>query len=236
MPPPLVQLTDIRLSFGGAPLLDGVELSVSAGERVCLVGRNGSGKSTLLKIAAALIEPDSGQRFVQPGGDAAAWKWRPALNLVEVLRETKDETELAHIRAAVQIAEHALARTLPRVKAGMTELEVAGILELEMRLAGSERTAFETSVAAGARSALPHARASAQATYSSITASCAGVPCNAGCTNRSNVPSCCQNMAHASKAGGSSPSTMRSHSRRLRWFSCSSGGVCVSQSKQPGCI
>ena len=67
MPPPLIQLTDIALTFGGTPLLEGVELSVSAGERVCLVGRNGSGKSTLLKIVAGLVEPDSGERFVQPG-------------------------------------------------------------------------------------------------------------------------------------------------------------------------
>ena len=67
MPPPLIQLTDIALTFGGTPLLEGVELSVSAGERVCLVGRNGSGKSTLLKITAGLVESDSGERFVQPG-------------------------------------------------------------------------------------------------------------------------------------------------------------------------
>jgi len=64
---PLVQLKDIALTFGGTPLLAGVELSVSAGERVCLVGRNGSGKSTLLKIAAGLVEPDLGTRFLQPG-------------------------------------------------------------------------------------------------------------------------------------------------------------------------
>lgn len=101
-------------------------------------------------------------RFVVDGSEGAGWKWRPALNLVEVLRETKDDSEIAHIRTAVEIAEHALARTLPQVRAGMTELAVAGILEYEMRLAGSERTAFETIVAAGARSALPHARASAQ--------------------------------------------------------------------------
>ncbi len=67
MAPPLVQLKDIALTFGGTPLLEGVELSVSAGERICLIGRNGSGKSTLLKIAAGLIEPDRGERFVQPG-------------------------------------------------------------------------------------------------------------------------------------------------------------------------
>jgi ATP-binding cassette subfamily F protein uup len=65
--PPLIQLRDIALTFGGTPLLESAELSVSAGERVCLVGRNGSGKSTLLKIAAGLIEPDRGSRFIQPG-------------------------------------------------------------------------------------------------------------------------------------------------------------------------
>ena len=67
MAPPLIQLKDIALTFGGTPLLSGVELSVSAGERLCLIGRNGSGKSTLLKIAAGLVEPDHGSRFVQPG-------------------------------------------------------------------------------------------------------------------------------------------------------------------------
>ena len=67
MAPPLIQLSDVALTFGGAPLLDGVDLSVAAGERVCLVGRNGSGKSTLLKITAGLIEPDRGERFIQPG-------------------------------------------------------------------------------------------------------------------------------------------------------------------------
>ncbi|MFD1704179.1 ABC-F family ATP-binding cassette domain-containing protein [Methylopila henanensis] len=66
-PPPLLLLKDIRLTFGGSPLLDGAEISVSAGERLGLVGRNGSGKSTLLKIAAGLVEADGGSRFVQPG-------------------------------------------------------------------------------------------------------------------------------------------------------------------------
>ncbi|HKY86794.1 MAG TPA: ATP-binding cassette domain-containing protein [Pseudorhodoplanes sp.] len=67
MAPPLIQLRDIALTFGGTPLLEAADLSVSQGEKVCLVGRNGSGKSTLLKIAAGLIESDHGSRFVDPG-------------------------------------------------------------------------------------------------------------------------------------------------------------------------
>ncbi|MDA1324512.1 MAG: ATP-binding cassette domain-containing protein [Proteobacteria bacterium] len=67
MNPPILILRDIHLTFGGTPLLEGAELSVSEGERLCLVGRNGSGKSTLLKIAAGLIEADQGERFLQPG-------------------------------------------------------------------------------------------------------------------------------------------------------------------------
>ncbi len=64
---PLIQLRDISLTFGGTPLLTSADLQVSAGERVCLVGRNGSGKSTLLKITAGMIEADGGNRFIQPG-------------------------------------------------------------------------------------------------------------------------------------------------------------------------
>src|ERR1700759_274353 len=64
---PLLHLKDITVAFGGKKLLDGAELSVGAGDRLCLVGRNGSGKSTLLKIAAGLMEADGGTVFVQPG-------------------------------------------------------------------------------------------------------------------------------------------------------------------------
>jgi ABC transport system ATP-binding/permease protein len=67
MPPPLLLLQDIHLTFGTAPILAGAGLAVGAGDRVCLVGRNGSGKSTLLRIAAGLVQQDAGRRFAQPG-------------------------------------------------------------------------------------------------------------------------------------------------------------------------
>tara|TARA_R110000868_G_scaffold179702_2_gene419896 strand:- start:1046 stop:2878 length:1833 start_codon:yes stop_codon:yes gene_type:complete len=67
MAAPLLLLRDVHLTFGGPPLLTGAEFSVGVGERLCLVGRNGSGKSTLLKVAAGLIEPDTGERALQHG-------------------------------------------------------------------------------------------------------------------------------------------------------------------------
>ncbi|OFW99751.1 MAG: elongation factor 3 [Alphaproteobacteria bacterium RIFCSPHIGHO2_12_FULL_63_12] len=66
MAPPLLTLEDIRLTFGGEPLLAGAALVVEPQARIALVGRNGSGKSTLMKIAAGLIEADNGKRFVDP--------------------------------------------------------------------------------------------------------------------------------------------------------------------------
>ncbi|MGM0741250.1 MAG: ABC-F family ATP-binding cassette domain-containing protein [Pseudomonadota bacterium] len=64
---PLLQLSDISLTFGGDPVFDGVSLVVQPGDRVALVGRNGSGKSTLMKVMAGLVEADGGARVVTPG-------------------------------------------------------------------------------------------------------------------------------------------------------------------------
>jgi Xaa-Pro aminopeptidase len=103
------------------------------------------------------------QRLLTEG---SRWQWRPQLNLVEDLREAKDEDEVALIAEAGMIATNALARTLPSVHAGMTELEVAGVLEKALRDEGSEETPFPPIVASGPRSALPHARASSRVVQS----------------------------------------------------------------------
>lgn len=62
-----MQLMDISVSFGAAPLLDHVGFQIDSGERVCLLGRNGSGKSTLLKVVAGEIPPDDGVIHKSPG-------------------------------------------------------------------------------------------------------------------------------------------------------------------------
>ncbi len=63
----LIRTRNLRLSFGDNDLLDGVDLQVEAGERICLVGRNGSGKSTLFKLLAGEIQPDEGEIERQQG-------------------------------------------------------------------------------------------------------------------------------------------------------------------------
>jgi ATP-binding cassette subfamily F protein uup len=64
---PLLQLTDISLTFGGNPVFHDLSLVVQPGDRVALVGRNGSGKSTLMKVMAGLVEADTGECIVPPG-------------------------------------------------------------------------------------------------------------------------------------------------------------------------
>ena len=57
----LIHLKDIHLAFGVAPVLDGIDFAINAGERVCLIGRNGEGKSTLFKLINGSLQPDSGE-------------------------------------------------------------------------------------------------------------------------------------------------------------------------------
>jgi Xaa-Pro aminopeptidase len=95
------------------------------------------------------------QRLLSEG---TRWQWRPQIGLVEDLRESKDEDEVALITEAGSIATRALERVLPGVRSGLTELQVAGILEKALRDEGSEEAPFPPIVASGPRAALPHAR------------------------------------------------------------------------------
>ncbi len=95
------------------------------------------------------------QRLIDSG---ARWPWRPTTGIVEGLRQQKDPGEVACIRQAISIAEAALEFTVSEIRAGMTELGVGARLERTLRELGSEAHPFETIVASGERSSLPHAR------------------------------------------------------------------------------
>ena len=63
----VLAIRDGRLTLGSKLILDGAELFVEQGERLCLVGRNGIGKSSLLSVLAGRLLLDSGERYIQPG-------------------------------------------------------------------------------------------------------------------------------------------------------------------------
>ena len=82
----------------------------------------------------------------------------PLGDKIEELRMVKDEAELAAIRQSVKTNSAAFDTSLHLIEPGMTENEVAAEIDYQMRRLGAERTAFDTIVAAGLNSALPHAR------------------------------------------------------------------------------
>ena len=78
--------------------------------------------------------------------------------LAERLRSVKDPTEIEAIRRSMDVCGKAYLQTLKKIKVGMTENAIAAELEYRMRRLGAEKPSFETIVASGERSALPHAQ------------------------------------------------------------------------------
>jgi len=82
---PLIQLSDISLTFGGHPIFSDLGFVVQTGDRLSLVGRNGSGKSTLMKVMAGLVEADTGHRVIPPGVSVGYMEQDPDLSQFETL-------------------------------------------------------------------------------------------------------------------------------------------------------
>lgn len=91
---------------------------------------------------------------------AAGVSWRETGGLVEEIRARKEDDEVALLREASAVACRALGEALGLVEAGATEAEVAAELDYRLRLGGTGPPAFDSIVASGPRSALPHARPS----------------------------------------------------------------------------
>ncbi|MFM7083497.1 MAG: ABC-F family ATP-binding cassette domain-containing protein, partial [Hyphomicrobium sp.] len=124
----LLTLRDIHLTFGGTPLLEGAELIVEPQERLCLVGRNGSGKSTLLKVAAGMISPDGGERFLHPNA---------------VVRYLAQEADFQGFETVIEYVEAGLNPTVPSHQATLilNEFGLKGDLKTSTLSGGEARRA-----------------------------------------------------------------------------------------------
>jgi ATP-binding cassette subfamily F protein uup len=79
---PLVSLRNVSIAFGGPPVLDGANLGIDRGERVCLLGRNGAGKSTLMSLLDRTLVPDGGEVV-----------WQSGITVARLEQEVPDDVE-----------------------------------------------------------------------------------------------------------------------------------------------
>src|SRR5579872_3112791 len=93
-------------------------------------------------------------------------KLRPTWSMVERLRMVKDSEEIEHLRAAVILGASLFDTAVETIRPGVKEVDVAAEMEYAARRQGAEGMSFETIIASGPRSALPHGRASAAAILS----------------------------------------------------------------------
>lgn len=113
----LVHVHQLRLAFGGPPLLDDVSCQIQPGQRIGLLGRNGAGKTTFLKILAGDLEPDAGSVRREPGARVAFLTQdvpRDIEGPVRAVVATGAETD-PRARDATWEAEHAIDRILSRM-------------------------------------------------------------------------------------------------------------------------
>src|SRR6202158_374543 len=89
-------------------------------------------------------------------------RWLASDGIVDRLRTVKDATEIDRIRDAARVGSEAMEETIRLVRPGVTELDLAAEIGYKMRRKGASGESFEAIVAAGPRSALPHARPTAR--------------------------------------------------------------------------
>jgi len=137
---PLVTVAGAHLAFGHVALLDGVDFSIEAGERVALIGRNGSGKSSLLRAIAGVSQLDDGE-IVRQAGISVAWvPQEPAFESGHTIYEAvagglaADAAKLAEYQRLSAALAHDDATVLARMSALQAELDAADAWALSHRI------------------------------------------------------------------------------------------------------
>lgn len=106
---PLLRLNNVHLAYGDNPLLNGIDLQLDKGDRLCLLGRNGSGKSSLMRVLVGEQKADDGDIWLQPGAVIARLEQDlPAAENISVYDYiAEDHSVVGHSLAQFDILSHA---------------------------------------------------------------------------------------------------------------------------------
>lgn len=129
---------NVRLSFGGKPLFEGVELSINKGERAALVGRNGAGKSTLMKIVDGRIDPDTGEVWLQPGTRVVTVEQEPDFSAFETLLDFAMDHPVRETRSIARVE---ISIDQYRAEAELMEMELDPLANPNTLSGGQQRRA-----------------------------------------------------------------------------------------------
>ena len=149
--------TDGRFTIQSREETRGIRVHIHKGPLLEAVGAYLKGKKRLkIAVAPAHLSLSGWKMLRKAGGNGL--KWAAVDGLVEALRAVKDTEEIGRIRDAARLGSEVMEETIRLIRPGVTELEIAAEIGYRMRRKGASGESFEAIVAAGPRSALPHAR------------------------------------------------------------------------------
>lgn len=153
--------TDSRYTFQAREEAGGAKVEIVKGGLFTALGKALSGRRRLA-LAYAPSQLTVGQKDALEAAIGKRVRWVKATNAVEQLRAIKDADELAVMREAAELISNVFRQIVPKIRLGISELDLSAEIEFAMKREGASGPSFETIVAAGPRSAWAHARPSAR--------------------------------------------------------------------------
>jgi Xaa-Pro aminopeptidase len=153
--------TDGRFTIQAREETHGIRVHIHTGPLVEAVGKHLKGKARQrVAISPSRLSLADWKAIGKASGGNV--KWLALDGLVEGLRAVKDASEIDRIRDAARVGSQVMEEAIALIRPGVTELDIAAEIGYRMRRKGASGESFEAIVAAGPRSALPHARPTAR--------------------------------------------------------------------------
>jgi Xaa-Pro aminopeptidase len=152
--------TDSRYTFQAQEQVTGAKIHIAKHGLLLAAAQALKKRRGRLHVAYAPSQVTVGQKAALEKLTGTGVRWVSGGDAVERLRAVKDASELATMRDAAKLISQVFRETVPKIKTGLSELQVAAEIEYGIKLKGGSGPAFETIVASGPRSAWAHARPS----------------------------------------------------------------------------